>query len=53
MICFITKEISNTLRINQGSNLDKKSTMVIYKVWTINKMTCMNNNPQLKKILNF
>jgi hypothetical protein len=35
-----------------GSNLDKKSTMVIYKVCTINKLTCMNNNPQFKKILN-
>jgi hypothetical protein len=33
--------------------LDKKSTMVIYKVFTINMMTCMDNNPKWKKRMNF
>jgi hypothetical protein len=32
--------------------LDNKSTMVIYMVLTINKLTVMNKNSQLKKILN-
>jgi hypothetical protein len=41
------------LQIDQGSILDKKSTMVIYKVCTINKLACMNNNSQLKKKFNF
>jgi hypothetical protein len=38
------------LQIDQGSNLDKKSTMVIYRVCTINKLTCLNNNPQFNGI---
>jgi hypothetical protein len=38
---------------NSSSNLDQKSTMVIYTVCTINQLTCMTNNPKTKKILNF
>jgi hypothetical protein len=41
------------LQIDQGSNLDKKSTLVIHKVCTNIKPTCMGNNPKWKKILNF
>jgi hypothetical protein len=33
--------------------LDKKSTMVIYKAFTINKLTCMDNNPKWNNIMNF
>jgi hypothetical protein len=41
------------LQIDQCSILDKKSSMVMYKVGNIIQLTCMTNNPQPKKILNF
>jgi hypothetical protein len=52
-ICAHISLLQLPLQFNQGSNLDKKSTMVIYKVCTIHKLICMNNNSQPKKILNF
>jgi hypothetical protein len=41
------------LQIDQGSNLDKEFTTVIYKVCPNITLTCTLNISKLKKILNF
>jgi hypothetical protein len=41
------------LQLDQGSILDKKFTMVLYNALSNIKLTCINNNPILKEILNF
>jgi hypothetical protein len=52
-ICAHISLFQLALQIDQASNLDKKSTVVIYKVFNIDTLTCMDNNPKWKEIMNF
>jgi hypothetical protein len=52
-ICAQLAWLHTSLQFDQHSNLDKEFTQMMYTVWVNIPLTCTNNIPQMKKILDF